>query len=103
MTKTGNKIWINGVPISGEIAPDGRQVIYTVKKPLTGTTVDDALQTTTIEVTVWDAMGWEPNHPKGTAVAQAQVFLYASQTDYTNNTPAYDHGNHCGWVLFPPP
>ncbi|SKB84770.1 Uncaracterized surface protein containing fasciclin (FAS1) repeats [Parapedobacter luteus] len=90
VTQIGERVWINGVPVSGEIAPDGRQIIYTVKKPLTGTTVDDALQTTTLEITVWDAMEWSLDRPKGVIAAGARVFLYASQTDYANSVPAYN-------------
>src|SRR5690606_19037503 len=82
VSRTGKKIWINGVQIgSEEIGATDDQVVYTVKTLLSGTSVDDELQTTSLEVVVWDASAWAPDKPSGAKAASGTVSLYASQED----------------------
>lgn len=91
VSRVGNKIWINGIQIgSEEIGATEDQVVYTVKELLSNTTVEDELQTTSLEVVVWDASAWTPEAEKGTLASGATVKLYKSQADFTQGISVYD-------------
>lgn len=91
VSRSGNLIWINGVQIGGrEIVNTDNEVVYTVKSVLTATTVTDELQSTSIEVSVWDATQWVAvTKPKGAALAGATVVLYRTQQNYADSVEAY--------------
>src|SRR5690606_38555683 len=89
VSRVGTKIWINGVQIGSEVTEaTGDQVVYSVKTLLSGTSVDDELQTTSLEVVVWDATAWTPDQPSGVKAESGTVWLYASQDDYANGVDA---------------
>src|SRR5690606_29002729 len=91
VSRVANKIWINGIQIgSDEIGATADQVVYTVKELLSGTSVDDELQTTSLEVVVWNGAAWTPELEKGVLAAGAEVGLYRSQADYANGIVAYE-------------
>ncbi|PPL01833.1 RagB/SusD family nutrient uptake outer membrane protein [Parapedobacter indicus] len=101
VSRVGKKIWINGVQIgSDEIGATDDQVVYTVKTLLSGTSVDDELQTTSLEVVVWDATAWTPEKPKGVRAESGTVWLYASQEDYANSVVAYEAAIDTGKAIF---
>jgi len=101
ISRIGDTIWINGVQIgSDEMGATVDQVVYTVKTLLSGTSVDDELQTTSLEVTVWDATAWAPGQPSGVEAMSGTVWLYASQQDYANGVAAYEATIDTGKALF---
>jgi hypothetical protein len=91
VSRSGDVIWINGVQIGGkEIVNTNNEVVYTVKSVLTATTVTDDLQSTSIEVTVWDATQWAATtKPKGAVLAGATVVLYHTQQNYADSVEAF--------------
>lgn len=90
VSKSGDEIWINGVQIGGkQIVSTNNEVIYVVKTVLSGTTITDDLQSTSLEITVWDASKWTVAKPKGEVAANANVELYKTQKDYADSIPAY--------------
>ncbi|MFC7525378.1 RagB/SusD family nutrient uptake outer membrane protein [Parapedobacter sp. GCM10030251] len=101
VSRVGQKVWINGVQIGSEvIGATGDQVVYSVKTLLSGTSVDDELQTTSLEVVVWDAAAWSPDKPSGVKATSGTVWLYASQQDYANSVVAYEAEIDTGKAIF---
>ena len=101
VSRVGEKIWINGIQIGSDaIGATDDQVVYTVKTLLSGTSVDDELQTTSLEVMVWDATAWSPDQPSGEKATTGTVWLYASQQDYANNVVAYEADIDSGRAVF---
>lgn len=100
-SRIGNKIWLNGIQIGSEVAKatEGR-VVYSVKALLSGTTVEDELQTTSLEVSVWDATAWGPGNPRGVPAESGTVWLYATQEDYANDVAAYEQVIENGKAVF---
>lgn len=90
VSRSADTIWINGVQIGGkEIVNTNNEVVYTVKSVLTATSVTDQLQSTSIEVTVWDGTLWTAAKPKGEVLAGASVTLYHTQQNYADSVAAY--------------
>lgn len=90
VSRSADTIWINGVQVGGkEILNTNNEVVYTVKSTLTATTVTDELQSTSIEVTVWDGTLWASTKPKGEVLAGATVTLYRTQQNYADSLAAY--------------
>src|SRR5690606_22252686 len=89
ITRSADTVWINGIRIGGkEIVSTENETVYTVKSSLSATNPTDDLQSTSLEITVWDASKWSTAEPKGRP-ATALVTLFRSQLDYANNSPAY--------------
>lgn len=90
--KEGDQTWINGVKMNeGTVSADGKQTIFVVNEPLTNTEVtDEPAAPGGIEVTVWDATGWDPENPMGTVASGAQVAIYRTQLDYANDNPLFE-------------
>lgn len=102
VSRSADTIWINGVQIGGkEIVNTNNEVVYTVKSALTATTITDDLQSTSLEVTVWDASRWSTTNVKGEVSFGSEVWLFKSQKDYADSVSAY-HGitNTQGKVVF---
>ncbi|MBB5436657.1 hypothetical protein HDC92_000321 [Pedobacter sp. AK017] len=90
VSRSADTIWINGVQIGGkEILNTNNEVVYTVKSVLTATSVTDQLQSTSIEVTVWDGTLWTTAKPTGAVLAGATVTLYRTQQNYADSVAAY--------------
>lgn len=92
ITKIGDQIWINGVLIlPKEILSGTRETVFAVINKLSNTSPTDepSPSTTSIEITVWDASKWSPENIKGELSAGADVVLYRSHKDYTEDNPAY--------------
>src|SRR5690606_76408 len=101
VSRVGNKVWINGIQIGSDaIGATDDQVVYTVKALLSGTSVDDELQTTSLEVVVREASECAPDRPSGTRAKGGTVWLYTSQQDYANNLVAYEAEVDSGKALF---
>jgi len=59
IVRVKDSIWINGVFVGGqEVISNSNEVVYTTKKSLSGTTVDDIAVPTTLAITVYDATAW---------------------------------------------
>ncbi|WP_316812459.1 fasciclin domain-containing protein [Pedobacter heparinus] len=90
VSRSADTIWINGVQIGGkEILNTNNEVVYTVKSVLTATAVTDQLQSTSIEIKVWDGTLWTTAKPKGEVLAGATVSLYRTQQNYADSVTAY--------------
>lgn len=102
VSKSADTIWINGVQIGGkQIVNTNNEVVYTVKTVLTGTTPTDDLQSTSLEITVWDATLWSSSKSKGEVIANANVVLYRTQQNYADSVPAYQANTDAtGKVIF---
>lgn len=88
VTRSADTVWINGVRIGGQqIISSNNEAVYAVKSVLTGTTPADELQSTALEITIWDATLWTATKPKGELAANALVTLYKSQKDYADSIP----------------
>jgi hypothetical protein len=102
VSRSADTIWINGVRIGGkEIVNTNNEVVYTVKSALTATAVTDELQSTSLEITVWDSTRWSTANVKGEVSFGSEVWLFKSQKDYADSISAY-HGvtNAQGKVIF---
>ncbi|TCK83193.1 RagB/SusD family nutrient uptake outer membrane protein [Albibacterium bauzanense] len=90
--KEGDQTWINGVKMNeGTVSADGKQTIFVVNEPLTGTEVtDEPAAPSGIEVTVWDATEWSPENSMGKVASGAQVAIYRTQLDYANDNPLFE-------------
>ena len=88
ITRLADTIWINGVKISKQIVGTNNEVVFAIKTALSGTSTGDELQTTTLEITVWDGSKWTAAAPKGVAAAGATVKLYRTQQNYADDSPA---------------
>lgn len=102
VSKSADTIWINGVQIGGkQIVNTNNEVVYTVKTVLTGTKPTDDLQSTSLEITVWDATLWSSTKPKGEVIANATVLLYRTQQNYADSISAYQAvSDATGKVIF---
>lgn len=92
ITKIGDQIWINGVPIlPKEVLSGSTETVFAVKSLLSNTesTDEPTPATISIEITVWDASQWSPENLNGVLSAGADVVLYRSHEDYANGKPAY--------------
>lgn len=90
VTRAADTVWINGVRIGGQqIVSSNNEAVFAVKSVLTGTTPADEPQSTSLEVTIWDATLWSVSKPKGELAANALVTLYNSQKDYADSIPAH--------------
>ncbi|MEQ7800632.1 RagB/SusD family nutrient uptake outer membrane protein [Pedobacter sp. ASV1-7] len=91
VTRSADTVWINGIRIGGhQIVSSGNEAVYAVKSILTGTNVNDEPESTSLEVTVWDATMWSAAKSKGEAASDALVTLYNSQKDYADSIPAQE-------------
>jgi hypothetical protein len=91
VTRLADTVWINGIRIGGQqIVSSSNEAVYAVKSMLTGTKVNDEPQSTSLEVTVWDATLWSTTKPKGGVAIDAWVTLYNSQKDYADSIPAQE-------------
>ncbi len=91
VTRVADTVWINGIRIGGkQIMSSGNEAVYAVKSILTGTAVNDEPQSTSLEITVWDATQWSAAKPKGDLAIDAWVSLYLSQKDYADSIPAIE-------------
>ncbi|SDD75621.1 SusD family protein [Mucilaginibacter pineti] len=88
ITRLADTVWINGVKISKQIVGTNNEVVFTIKTALSGTSTGDELQTTTLEITVWDGSKWTAAAPKGVVAAGAIVKLYRTQQNYADDSPA---------------
>nr|WP_068888279.1 RagB/SusD family nutrient uptake outer membrane protein [Pedobacter panaciterrae] len=102
VTRSADTIWINGIQIGGkQIIENSNEVVYAVKSLLSNTTVSDGLQTTSIEITVWDATKWSTTKPKGEVAVGASVMLYSTQKNYADSIAAYtQQSNAEGKAIF---
>lgn len=92
--RTENRVWLNGVELSGEgIVTEGGHTVFVVKRSLTGTEPNDepepGPEITSLTVVVWDAGGWTPSQPDGVPAEGAEVALYKSREDFAAANPAY--------------
>jgi hypothetical protein len=91
VTRLADTVWINGIRIGGQqIVSSSNEAVYAVKSMLTGTKVNDEPQSTSLEVTIWDATLWSTTKPKGGVAIDAWVTLYNSQKDYADSIPAQE-------------
>ncbi|WP_285009381.1 fasciclin domain-containing protein [Pedobacter faecalis] len=90
ISRRADTVWVNGIQIGRKQAVlTDDQAIHIIKRAITPSNINDPLETTTFDITVWDSSEWSPQHPKGKTVEGALVELYKTQLDFTAGKLAY--------------